>query len=301
MNYMLLVNVLEYFDRENLEKLSIVSRLFEKIVRIEFPRHPFRVFNKLHIESGTNGNIVLGMQNKGITLQITSNVAEFKSGSPDGFRNGVRYSSVRAMQPFLGKSVRFGRTIIEVNSNLISQQGISAMENLAHLWTGQILEIRHGYDINTPTSSNCYDKPYSQFAPDNAIIPNCELLFNAPGVITPCRELEIYRIDMPLTYPALYAMKIIKIREVHYFPAENFLSFLEGFSKYNSTTQIVCFPRADFQRTHLGVIREICVWLFAIAQRVFANFFHGFSGVAAPLQTNGLFNGNGINGKLYSG
>ncbi|KAI1700211.1 hypothetical protein Ddc_18181 [Ditylenchus destructor] len=249
MNYMLLVNVLEYLDRENLEKLSIVSRLFEKIVRIEFPRHPFRVFNKLYIETGTNGNIDLGMQNERITLQITPYAVEFKRYST--IRNGARYFSVRAMQPFLSKSVRFGRTIIEVNSTLFSQQSITAMENFAHLWTGRILKIEHGYDIITPASPN-----HHRYAPDNAITPNCELLFNAPGIITPCRELDICRINAPINYPALYALQMIKISEVHGFSADNLLNFVEGLSKYNSTTQLVCFSRVNFQRTHIGIIRE---------------------------------------------
>ncbi|KAI1707843.1 hypothetical protein Ddc_14608 [Ditylenchus destructor] len=270
MNYMLLVNVLEYFDRENLEKLSIVSRLFEKIVRIEFPQHPFRVFYQLHIATCSNGAIGVGMENKGITIKITSitppetNVAEFKAGLTDGFCHAVRHFSVRAMLPFMTKSVRFWKTIIEVNSTLISQQSITAMENFAHLWTGGILEIRHGYDIIKKSSPNyrrssVYDEyePYKSFAPHNAIIPSCERIFNSPGVITPCRELQLYRISAPLSvYPGLYALKFIKINEVHEFWANNLLDFVEGFSKYNSTTLLICFSDIDFQRTHQGIIRD---------------------------------------------
>ncbi|KAI1707847.1 hypothetical protein Ddc_14612 [Ditylenchus destructor] len=267
MNYILLVNVFEYFDREDLEKLSTVSRLFEKVVRTEFLQHPFRVFNKLDIVTDTNGDIGLGMRHDGIALEITSivppeaNVAEFKAGLTEGFRHDVRYFSVRAMLPFMGKSVRFERTIIEVNSTLISQQSITAMENFAHLWTGRILELRHGYDVITPSDTPdeyifCFLSKSKFFASNEAIIPNCDRIFNSPGIITPCRELEIYRIDAPINYPALYALQMIKISEVHEFSADNLLSFVEEFSKYNSRTQLVCFSRVDFQRTHLGKIRE---------------------------------------------
>ncbi|KAI1699116.1 hypothetical protein Ddc_18736 [Ditylenchus destructor] len=53
------------------------------------------------------------------------------------------------MLPFMSKSVRFDWTIFEVNSSLTG-----AMENFAHLWTGQTLEIKHGHDTITPSSPN---------------------------------------------------------------------------------------------------------------------------------------------------
>ncbi|KAI1700210.1 hypothetical protein Ddc_18180 [Ditylenchus destructor] len=179
MNYMLLVNVLEYLDRENLEKLSIVTRQFENVIRTEFPKHPFRVFAKLRISTDKNGEIRLGMYNKGVTFNITSsptpeaNIALFKGLIE---RNGPLYCttcnySLRAMLPFMGKSVRFRKTIIELNGTLINQQSITAMENFAHLWTGGTLKIELGYDEDIYFTST---KP---------VVPNCDLIFNAPGLL----------------------------------------------------------------------------------------------------------------------
>ncbi|KAI1695849.1 hypothetical protein Ddc_20923 [Ditylenchus destructor] len=268
MNYMLLVNVLEYFNRDDLEKLSIVSQLFEKVVRLEFPQHPFRVFQELHIVTGTNGGIDLKMDNDGLELKRTlaTKIPELRYLLPCGAWMDVdmKYLPLRAMLPFMAKSVRFKETIIEVNSTLISQQSITAMENFAHLWTGRILEIRHGFDIITPTSPNYQrfeayveDKPYKCFAPNEAIMPSCDRIFNAPGVIAPCRELRLYGIDTPLSVlPVLYGLKIIRITEARGFSASNLLDFVEGLAKYNSTTLLICSSNVNFQITHIEKIQE---------------------------------------------
>ncbi|KAI1704339.1 Kunitz/Bovine pancreatic trypsin inhibitor domain protein [Ditylenchus destructor] len=284
MNYMLLVNVLEYFGREKLEKLSIVSRLFEKVVRIEFPRHPFRVFEELHIVTGTNGGIGFGMSQYGISLKITSitppeaNVVEFKSGSTGVQRwpsDAMKYYSIGVVSPFI-KSVRFEKTIIELNVTLLNPQSITLLENLSYLWTGQTLELRHGYDDEVELCSS--------LPPNKSLIPNCDSIFNTPGIIARCRELNIYRIDTPLCYSTLYSLKTIRIWEVHGFSAANLLNFLEGLSEYNSSTLLICFTRVDFMRTHIGIIRQKIKFQFSV-------FFVGQQGCDTDAQCQQRTNG----------
>ncbi|KAI1693003.1 hypothetical protein Ddc_23223 [Ditylenchus destructor] len=261
MHYMLLVNVFEYFDRENLEKLSIVSRLFKKIVRTEFSKHPFRVFNKLCIVTDRYGDIRLGMENYGIKFNPTpqANVALFKGliESDDYYRysDDMKYFSLSEMLPFMGKSVRFEMTIIELNGTLIKRQCITAMEKFANLWNGRTLELKYGNDDEDDSDSDSY----LAYWKDKVTIPRCEYILNAPGIITPCRKLQLYETNEPLSvYPVLYALKIIQIKEKHELSAKNLLNFVEGLSKYNSsTTLIICFSTITFKKCHIEKIREV--------------------------------------------
>ncbi|KAI1730000.1 hypothetical protein Ddc_02674 [Ditylenchus destructor] len=261
MAYILMMNVLANFDRDELEIVSITSRLFAKVVRHKFSTHPFRFFKRLDIAAGGNGAIRLRLQNANVfLLDDGSNTQQFKKPEEhpllDELPSGdVSYCTLDQLRPFLGENVRVKNATIEMGSRVRINNGhIAEMEVIAHLWSGLNLHI-------IPGMIRSVDNDFLIFNLNNSsgIAPDCSFVLSSPTIVSSCHRLIIFGIDLPFgNFPILYSLKMISFLDViEKISPVHLLEFIDGIGKHHSKTMTICCLHGDNPwRMHIESIRQ---------------------------------------------
>ncbi|KAI1697361.1 hypothetical protein DdX_18535 [Ditylenchus destructor] len=256
MAYILMMNVLSNFNRDELEIVSVTSRLFAKVVRHEFSIHPFRFFKLLDIHAGENVAIRLRLKNGNIfLLENGSNTQQFKNpqehtllDEPSFGYAPSSYCTLDKLRPFLGENVRFKGTMIDMGSLIrISNGHVAEMEVIAHLWAGQNLNF-------IPGMSRFLSEEYSP-----GISPDCNFVLSSQTIVSSCHELSIFGIDVAVhDFPSLYDLKVIRfIGMIDEISPAHLLEFIDGIGKYDSKIMTVCYYCGENpSRMHIGNIRQ---------------------------------------------
>ncbi|KAI1731290.1 hypothetical protein Ddc_00096 [Ditylenchus destructor] len=243
MYYTLMMNILRNFSRDDLEIVSISTRLASKIVEKEFTAYPCRSFDELCIRATYPiSDLELCLSNSHVQLlPDRSNIAEFKSRN-GGNMHDIDYFGFDEMLPFVGKSIRFKKTTIYLMSDArITPQHIAQIESISHLWADQSLTIERFPFHTTP-----------------GIMQDCSLILNSLAAIQPCRRLRLRDLALPFSeYHNLYSLKIVEFCPMGTaIPDNHVLSFIEGIGKCRSKTLTVWFLYPTYLRTHITKIRE---------------------------------------------
>ncbi|KAI1719497.1 hypothetical protein Ddc_08710 [Ditylenchus destructor] len=239
--YSLLANVLQCFNRNDLDTLLISSRLFKRIIEQEFPIHPIRLFDGLVIRAnGYNHLTALLYNGDARCLPSRAYIDEFKNGTADDtvLMHEI-FSPLNEMTLFLGQSVRFKQTYIYLNHDArLSQHHITAMEAISRVWTSQALWI--------DASDNKCD-----------VSQNCRRLFNSSAIIQPGGNVRLYGFNLPFSrYPNIYALKILTLGSANIqISPTNLLDFANGIAQYHSRTTVVLCLHGNFL-TYIGKIRR---------------------------------------------
>ncbi|KAI1720645.1 hypothetical protein DdX_04887 [Ditylenchus destructor] len=239
--YSLLTNVLQYFNRNDLDTLLISSRLFRRIVEQEFPTHPIRLFDGLVIRTNNYNNLTALLYNGNARCLPGRYCAEeFKKGTAvDPVLMREIFSRLNDMTLFLGQTVRFKQTLIYLTHDArLSQHHITTMEAISHVWSGQSLWIDASYN-------KC------------DVSQNCRQLFNSSAIIQPGGDVRLYGFNLPFSqFPNVYALKVLTLAsaDIQISPT-NLLDFADGMAKYNSRTTVVLSLHGNFL-TYIGKIRR---------------------------------------------
>ncbi|KAI1705621.1 hypothetical protein Ddc_15647 [Ditylenchus destructor] len=186
-------DVLCYFNRDQLERFSIVCRPLKNFIDRYFHSKPWRVFDQLVIRSG-----LYLLRHNGVQWHPNRDdysVQQFLAGQPCKNGHYVCYSYA-AMCPYLGPSVRIKKVRIEVaGRSFYKTEHITEMESIARIWQDGDIFIRHTDDVETLI-----------------VAKNFQLILNSPTILQ-CRELEMYNAHFQFReYKVLYTLKVIEIR-----------------------------------------------------------------------------------------
>ncbi|KAI1721036.1 hypothetical protein Ddc_07471 [Ditylenchus destructor] len=253
MSFIMLKTVLQNFDRDELEILTLVSQRIERIIYKHFPMKPFRVCGSFEIRVNPNGHLDVCLRNGQFHLRADrSNVVEFKSSTGYVTQEILSgFFSIHEMSRFLGETVRFKTSIIWISPDArINPEHIAAMEEMTHLWSDRCLVI-------TPQPHLIYERDTLP-----TLTLDYHLILSSPMISHTCRILRIYGIDMPLSqYHNFYGVKIIKIAlAMTRISLPNFLDFIEGIKQHKSDA-IICFEFISISSqielsNHISKIRE---------------------------------------------
>ncbi|KAI1706633.1 hypothetical protein DdX_12842 [Ditylenchus destructor] len=256
MSYILFMNVLQSFDRDELLILTISNRCIQRIIKNEFSKKPLRVYDNVELQVNQTGQLEACLRNGQIELLADrSNVSEFKAST--GYIVQTKLSAffpIEQMSPFLGDIVRCKTSILWIHlSARIKPDHVTEMEKMTHLWSERNLVI-------TPEPNLIYLKKTSV-----KIALDYHRLLCTPAIVESCRDLRMFGIDIPLKiYRHIYALKVIKIVQIETrISPINFLKFVEGIGKQKSSA-VICFELFSSSSqvemwSHIGKMREIFI------------------------------------------
>ncbi|KAI1712888.1 hypothetical protein Ddc_12232 [Ditylenchus destructor] len=220
------LDLLHFFDRDQLERISITCRLLNRLVERGLQSKSLRVFDKLEIRPSPKGKSFqtlltnafcigsLGafyrLRHNGVQLYPKSGVAvqQFLAGENTENSNPVSYSFVE-ISPYLGPTVRFKETEIKVRNYCpYTSEAANELESLTHLWRDRVITI----------------KPMEMQV---IFAESIRHILDSPTILK-CKQLEIEDPDLPLSnYPVLYSADVFHVFCNRILKPENW-KFFEG-------------------------------------------------------------------------
>ncbi|KAI1698315.1 hypothetical protein DdX_17986 [Ditylenchus destructor] len=139
MNEWILLSILKFLGRNELELLQVTNRLIDTIIRQSFKSKPFRippsVEAKIQIK---DGELLVQLRNWNTSECLKPNDREWKHHDC-GVDCGYFYR-LNEMSPFWKTSVRFGKVNVLITSPC-SPDHIAEMESISHTWIEQVLHV----------------------------------------------------------------------------------------------------------------------------------------------------------------
>ncbi|KAI1729873.1 GDA1/CD39 (nucleoside phosphatase) family domain-containing protein [Ditylenchus destructor] len=255
----IMLNTLQFFERDELEILSTSSRDVNRLINKAFTNGPLRVFDKLDIRTSDIGDLELSLWNGDALWRPNNpyNVELFKNGTPppDSMSEDVTYAPLNKMIPYLGIDVRVKSTTIALTAGF-NQLSVMAIEKLNHIWTDRFLGAHVQYE----------DIQYSEEIESPELrAEKCKLILNSSAIVKQCKQLCISGIDLPFhEFPILYTLEIVKFAEVinlQSISPTNLVEFIEGVRKHRSKTTICVYVSHFSQTRYIEAVREV----FAVA------------------------------------
>ncbi|KAI1707167.1 hypothetical protein DdX_12543 [Ditylenchus destructor] len=200
MNTWLLLDILKFMGRDQLESLQIVSRVLNNMIRQNFASGPYRIPRHNNIDAWLAIEFKDGMMNSSnLHLMLSTGDSDCfyfdprtriwnafdDIGDPEG-----HFYPIQEMRPLIAEIVRIPYSVIFVTSAFTIWH-IEELESISHLWSGQRFDI--------------------QYHPCDHYEISIDLMFQSSKLLR-CHTLDFY--DQETTqlhlYPLLYTVPCIR-------------------------------------------------------------------------------------------
>ncbi|KAI1703250.1 hypothetical protein Ddc_16635 [Ditylenchus destructor] len=190
-------DLLCFWNRDQLERFSVVCRSLKNFTDRYFHSKPYRIFDRLFINKG-----LYTLCHAGVNWQPNQDdysAQQFLAGQICPLNT---WHSFAEMRPYLGPTIRIKGTIIFVaGDSIFNPEHIAEMESIAYLWRDSNIFIRNEEFIRNPELEDS----------NRIVAEDFQTILNSPTILQ-CRELNITNPYFPFKdYKVLYTVKVISV------------------------------------------------------------------------------------------
>ncbi|KAI1715830.1 hypothetical protein Ddc_10901 [Ditylenchus destructor] len=220
-----LLEMLNFYSRDQLEHHSVTSRQLYRLIELNFPSKPYRIFDAFHIfcdESEYSLMHKCVRWNPNIEDYNAQQFSDGKKCNQQDLSLESTHYSLSEMRLYLGRSVRIKKTFLFIREEInLKTEIIAELQTIAHLWSDQEFVI-------APKSGRYFTDAMIQRIQS---ITNSERIFQA-------RELTIYNPHLSFKdYSMLNSAKILKV--ICFSPCKSSADILHLLEKPGAKPQLV--------------------------------------------------------------
>ncbi|KAI1710283.1 BTB/POZ domain-containing protein [Ditylenchus destructor] len=238
MNTWLLLDILKFMDRDQLESVQITSRVLNNMIRQNFASEPYRIPRhnnpfgaSLEIEF-KDDNLHLRLSN--YCFYIDPCTRKWNA-CDDGEDSELHYYPIQEMRPLIAKTVRIPDSAIYVTSDFTIWH-IEELESISHLWSERLLIIEH--------DSRTYEISIDLMFQSSKLLCCKTLHFSDHETIQLHLYPLIYTVDCINCYPVSTSNIVEIVREKANYPQSNTIFDLS--TEFLAMKEAIEIIREDF-------------------------------------------------------